>query len=307
MTHMVKAIARGTLAVLVALGFTLGVAVVPTPRTPPAGAAGSITIAGDYCWAGSRYFGYFRGMGSGEIRVQEAIKFWQRQLIEIGLLDADPTSLTGGFGPKTEQAVKGLQASLQVPQSGRVGRIEAAALMRPVIDRYEARDAFNIPGHRLWAAASVESCLDPAATNGHRYSSKGLDRGVCQFNTVAFPRITDVQAFDPDVALFICAANFNNRYNRFKKGANRPPRRGENYFTGLSSGPYRCSTVQCRDAANLGHYNPTYGADWARRGGSHPNGTIAAREVRYTNAIHVHRDNYPCATVFGSFALCSTS
>lgn len=304
MNHMAKTVVRATAAVLVALALTLGVAVAPTPVASPAGAAGTITISGDYCWAGSRYFGYGRGMSSGELRVKEGIKFWQRQLIKVGLLDADPTTLNGGFGPNTEQAVKALQAFLREPQTGRVGRIEAAALIRPVIDQYEARDAFNIPDHRLWAAASLESCLDPAATNGHRRSPKGLDRGVCQFNTVAFPKITDAQAFNPDVALFICAANFNDRYNRFKSLANRPPRRGENYFTGLSSGPYRCATDQCRDAANLGHYNPTYGADWARRRGPHPVDSIGARETRYVNVIHAHRDNYPCATVHEYVALC---
>lgn len=125
-------------------------------------------------------------------RVRYAVIAIQHILIARGYLGT-VNSLDGGFGPKTDIAVRKFQHDAGTRTDGIVGRVTARRLFLTQFIWWQA--ALQIPDHLLYGMAFLESGFDPGAEGAVDHN----DRGVMQYNRVAHPEISDLTAFS-DVA-----------------------------------------------------------------------------------------------------------
>jgi soluble lytic murein transglycosylase-like protein len=100
----------------------------------------------------------------------------------------------GVFGPASAAAVRWLQSSLQVKETGRVGTSLARVLFLPVAQAAERRH--SIPSRLLCGLMLKESTADPGAVG----SDVTDDKGLLQFNTKANKNISVEWMFDPERA-----------------------------------------------------------------------------------------------------------
>jgi len=128
-------------------------------------------------------------------RVRWACIAIQRELIRRGHL-AVPVVLDGGWGPKSDAALRSFQKAVKLPVTGKAGRAEMAILFGDFIIVWER--VLKIPDHLLWGTIRLESALDPGAEGG----VDNRDRGIGQYSRRWHPDVTDEVAFSrPDVCI----------------------------------------------------------------------------------------------------------
>lgn len=188
----------------------------------------------------------------------------QRRLSAFGFMAPLPDDELGVFGPKTSQGVQAFQSDNADPASGGalwvdgiVGSSDSRALWTPEIDM--AEDRYGIPDHLLRGEVNHESAMDAGAIGYIIYYAKiigtqttyqyrGVDRGLCQINSVAHSEVSWRDAMDPTVSIPWSGASLRAHYDQFKKWY-----------------PQQLTSVLW-DAAVCAHNNPAAATNWARYG-----------------------------------------
>lgn len=193
----------------------------------------------------------------------EAIR---NRLTELDCLIAPAISNRGVYTKSVRAAVRNFQADRGMFVDGTVGRSDAKALFTPIIDANEKRH--GIPSGLLRGEVNAESALDPGAVGYYIYYPKkdangdvvldsagnpvleyrGVDRGICQINSLYNPQVSWLQAFDPNFAIDWSGNRLRSFFDKFK--AKYPKR----------------SLAVLWDAALCAHNNPSAAAKWAELG-----------------------------------------
>jgi hypothetical protein len=123
-----------------------------------------------------------------ELAVHYGVKAIQRLLNDCDGLGVS-IKVDGVFGPDTDYAVKKLQKIGSIKVDGVVGPNTMKTLMfLPVVDGQDDDE-----WHAIWGILYYEGGWDPGAVG---YADKN-DWGLAQVNTIAHPRVSMQEAFDP--------------------------------------------------------------------------------------------------------------
>lgn len=202
----------------------------------------------------------------------------KKRLTALGFLGTQTPAQAGTFNATTRSAVMAFQAANTNPLDdhrplvidGVVGTGDCAALFTPLMDAAES--ANGIPGHLLRGLTRAESGLDPGAVGyfmwywdevSQSWQWRGVDRGLCQINSVAQATSSWLECYDPDYAIFASARSLANHYGNYKR-----------------SNIQQSDTVLWQ-AAVLAHNNPSAGARWAQVGGP-----VSADAARYVSTVY---------------------
>lgn len=121
-------------------------------------------------------------------RVRWAVIGIQRELVRRGYLPM-PLRFDGGWGPKSDAAVRAFQRDHGLKVDGQAGPKMMRVLFGDFIIVWEA--VLAIPDRLLWGTHLLESALDPGAEGG----VDNRDRGIGQYNRRWHPDVTDELAF----------------------------------------------------------------------------------------------------------------
>lgn len=145
-------------------------------------------------------------LGPDYLAVHYAVVAIQKRINALGFIPAIPAH--GFFDEQTDEGLRWAQAKLGLVADGEFGPKSSLAFFWPVVKTVTGPNAHTVGG-----IAQHESAWDPGAVG----FSTPDDHGLVQINRPANPKITILQAFDPNFAFGYCSNRISIALATFKR------------------------------------------------------------------------------------------